>query len=99
APQKQFSTGNGPGGIAVSDFNGDSILDIATAEFGFVILGNGDGEFQSPVKTFDFPVASSIAAGDADEDGRMDFAVTSDTAEAVVGVFINAVNANRTSMP
>src|SRR5438552_662395 len=31
---KSFTTGAGPGGIAVGDFNGDGKLDIVTSDFG-----------------------------------------------------------------
>jgi hypothetical protein len=67
------------GGIAVGDFNGDGILDIAVANYGNgtvdLILGNGDGTFQEPLST-SMPAASSIAAADLIGNGKLDLVVT-----------------------
>ena len=47
------TTGTGPESVAVGDFNGDGNLDIATSNSGdntvSVLLGNGDGSFQTAV--------------------------------------------------
>lgn len=67
--------------VALGDFNGDSKLDVAivvplpaVGTFGAAImLGKGDGTFQSPSKTFtlgDQPVA--LAAVDINQDSKMD---------------------------
>src|SRR5207248_10461336 len=72
-----------PFGIAVGDFNGDGILDVAVGKaFGTdampavtVLLGNGDGTFG---RAQDYAIASnplSIVVGDFNRDGIVDVAV------------------------
>ena len=76
-----FATGNGPQAIAVGDFNGDGIQDLAIANKIAnnltVLLGTGSGGFTvasgSPVATGNSPYA--IAVGDFDGDGKLDLAV------------------------
>jgi hypothetical protein len=66
-------------GIAVGDFNGDGILDIAVANYGNgsvdLLFGNGDGTFQEPVP-ISMPGASSVAAADVNGDGKLDLVLT-----------------------
>jgi len=75
--------------FAIGDFNQDGNLDLAvvsntTSIFDptgkgtvTVIFGNGQGGFGSP-QTFQFPgTVSGVAAGDFNNDGRMDLAVLS----------------------
>ncbi|HKW17129.1 MAG TPA: FG-GAP-like repeat-containing protein [Terriglobales bacterium] len=54
--------------LVVADFNKDGKLDLATNDA--VLLGNGDGTFQSPIST---PVGGIAAVGDFNNDGILDF--------------------------
>ncbi len=85
----------GPTAIAASDFNGDGNVDLAVTQqssgsFSYVsiMLGNGDGTFQTsvPYTTGNFP--GSIAIGDFNGDGHLDIAtanVNSNTASILLG--------------
>lgn len=48
----QFPTGAGPSQMAIGDFNGDNVVDVAVTNTGVntvsVSLGNGDGTFSAP---------------------------------------------------
>jgi hypothetical protein len=61
---------------AVGDFNGDGKLDIVTSVAGendvAVLLGDGDGTFQAPVRTATGNDPQALAVGDLDGDGRAD---------------------------
>jgi FG-GAP-like repeat/FG-GAP repeat len=80
-----FSTGGGatfaPYSVAVGDFNSDGKLDLATADEGLnrasVLLGNGDGTFQTHVDYDTGEDSRQIATGDFNSDGRLDLAVSS----------------------
>jgi uncharacterized protein (TIGR03437 family) len=81
----------GPYSIVAADFNGDGKLDLAvtlsnytTAPGGLaVLLGRGDGSFQSPVI---YPVTSAgFVAGDLNGDGIPDLIVDPPTSEDAYG--------------
>jgi hypothetical protein len=77
--------------VVAADFNEDGKLDVAT---GFlprgagavnglaVLLGNGDGTFQSPTGA---PVEGRMAVGDFDRDGRPDLAVDDGELQILLG--------------
>lgn len=76
-----YATAQGPEAVKVGDFNGDGKLDLAvaaessTAAVVSVLLGRGDGTFQT---TTDYPVGAgptSIIAADLNKDGKLDLAV------------------------
>src|SRR5271165_3355206 len=64
--------------LAVGDFNGDGKLDIVTAIHGAgsnqvaVLLGNGDGSFQTPILTSTSTGPPMIAVTDLNGDGKLD---------------------------
>ncbi|HEX8816159.1 MAG TPA: VCBS repeat-containing protein [Terriglobales bacterium] len=77
-PGASYSIGSDPYDITVADFNGDGILDLATANNGpnsiSVFFGNGNGTFKSPVNYYS-PSPERVLAVDLNGDGRPDLAV------------------------
>ncbi len=86
----QYAVGSDPYAIVAGDFNGDGHLDLAVANQGSfddngnlipasssvsVLLGNGDGTFQSQVTYAVGNEPIAIVAGDFTGNGRTDFAV------------------------
>jgi len=78
-----YGVGSNPYSVAVGDFNSDGKPDLAVANGGYgnglvsvsVLLGNGDGTFQSAVDYDAGSSPSSVAVGDFNGDGRLDMAV------------------------
>ena len=69
-----------PSGITLADMDGDGTLDLVVAENVTsqvaISLGNGDGTFR-PAHAFDAGgLASAVAVGDFNGDGKMDVAAT-----------------------
>jgi hypothetical protein len=83
--------------VAVSDFNNDTILDIAVANFDgntvSVIIGHGDGTFRNitTYSTGNNSSPCSIAVGDFNEDSSMDIAVANQNAQNI-GIFFGYGN-------
>jgi hypothetical protein len=80
APPVSYAVGSSPLDVAVSDFNGDSRLDLAVASQASgvsILLGNPDGTFQ-PVVTYPVGGTSpfSVAVGDFNGDAKVDLAVS-----------------------
>ena len=89
---RSFRVGINPRSVAVGDFNGDGVQDLAVANVGSqnvsVLLGNGDGSFQT---ARNFGVGNdpySVAVGDFNGDGRPDLAVANQNSNNV-SVLIN----------
>ena len=84
-----MTTGASPEGVLVSDLNGDSKLDLASAnQSGYtvsVFLGNGDGTFQPRQDTVTKQAPFGIVAGDFTGDHKMDIAAISFDVELLVG--------------
>jgi hypothetical protein len=87
AAASQIALTQGVAGMALGDFNGDGKLDLAVVGISatgvptdpdllFVLLGNGDGTFTQaapiPLSNNDL----SVAAGDFNNDGNLDLAIT-----------------------
>ncbi len=91
-PPANYPAGTGPDSLAIGDFNEDGIPDLAVANsnlFGngessvSVLLGKGNGGFQSAV---DYPAGKtprSVAVGDFNEDGHLDMVVANESSNNV----------------
>jgi len=84
--------------FAVGDFNKDGKLDLVTTnnsnQRGLgLVLGNGDGTFQTPSAIDGYNVEDAgfggIVAGDFNKDGNLDFAVLSLSGPVQVSVYLN----------
>jgi len=77
-----YPVGSGPAAVAVGDFNRDGNADLVTANYNngetgsaSVLLGNGDGTFQSHVDYEAGTGPDGLAIGDFNGDGIADLAV------------------------
>jgi len=84
--QTTFATGTYPYSVTTGDFNGDGILDLAVANSNCfispcgggsvsVLLGNGDGTFQTQTTYATGGRPQSVTTGDFNGDGKLDLAV------------------------
>ena len=102
-PVTSFPVGHSPDAIAVGDFNGDGKLDLATTNQGddtvSILLGNGDGTFQSQTTVPTGVAPDAIVAGDFNGDGKLDLAVanfTDNTISILLGNGDGTFTAGRT---
>ena len=89
-PRVDYAAGPTPFSVAVGDFNGDGIPDLAVVNSGAgpgngisILLGNGDGTFKTHV---DYPAGGtphSVAAADFNRDGKLDLAVANGNSNTV----------------
>jgi type II secretory pathway component GspD/PulD (secretin) len=86
-PRTDFSVGHSPNAVAVGDFNGDGKLDLAVANQGdntvSILLGNGDGTFQSQATVATGLAPDAIVTGDFNADGKLDIAVANFTDNSI----------------
>jgi hypothetical protein len=85
-PAVNYGVGISPRSVAVGDFNGDGVPDLAVVYRGGVrvLLGNGDGTFQTtPTSYVAGSVPASVAVGDFNGDGLPDFAVANSSSNDV----------------
>src|SRR4029077_7493031 len=90
-----------PISVVAGDFNHDGFLDFATANFGntdlvYVVLGKGDGTFQTPVSYSsangqNISNVVSFVTADFNHDGYLDLAMLFKNGNAI-GVFLNNGN-------
>jgi uncharacterized protein (TIGR03437 family) len=84
-PSFQFTFTSGlPYGLVVADFNRDGRPDLAVVGSGYapgssgevdILLGNGDGTFQQPIRSVAPMGAFALFAGYFHDDGKLDLAV------------------------
>jgi hypothetical protein len=82
-PPQSYAAGSFPLAVAVADFNRDGLLDLAVTNNSVpfaggtvsILLGNGDGTFQSPQSYATGANPFSVAVGDFNGDGAPDLAV------------------------
>lgn len=77
-PAASYAVGANPQAVVTADFNRDGKLDFAVANYDdnsvSVLLGNGDGTFQSVPISATVYGSVSLAVGDFDGDGKLDLA-------------------------
>lgn len=86
-----FAAGVGPISLAVGDFNGDGVPDLAVADQGFqtpgntlsILLGNGDGTFAVPQTYAVGNLPRSVVVGDFNRDGHLDVVVVNSGSNTV----------------
>lgn len=78
-----YDVGNSPMDISVGDFNGDSNIDLVTAnrfsDDVSILIGSGTGSFSSTVNYSAEWSPSSVVVGDFNEDMKLDLAVSNST--------------------
>jgi len=93
-----YPTGRTPIAVAVGDFNGDGVPDLAVATYGnpdlmdaggvSILMGGGDGTFQSAINIAAGKNPEAIAVGDFNGDSRLDLVLAntgSDTVTVLLG--------------
>lgn len=102
APPVDYTTGTLPFANAVGDFNGDKILDVAVVNYQSnsvsILLGKGDGTFETAVNYTVGTEPSAICVGDFNGDGAPDIAVADELGQTIA-ILINNANGTGTFKP
>ena len=98
--------GINPNEVITADFNGDGKIDLATANIGTelaralggvaVLLGNGDGTFNTASKAVTQAFNTSVAAADFNGDGKKDLVATGPVCCALGKVSVALANGDGT---
>ena len=89
APKSDFAAGNTPNGFAVSDFDGDGNLDLASSNNSAYLsvyknLGTkGSAAFSTKQDYFAGSSTAGVYAGDLDGDGKQDLVTTSPLSQTI----------------
>ncbi len=77
AGEQDYPLPDGPVSLAVGDFNGDGIPDVAVGVVGgvYVLLGQANGKLGAPVRIDSSMNPTGLAAGSLTSDGRTDLVV------------------------
>jgi hypothetical protein len=104
-PAKGYAAGDNPWSVAVGDFNGDGVPDLAVANSAVlggtpsvsILLGQGDGTFLPAVNYAAGQRSYSVAVGDFNGDGKQDLAVANAWPSNTVSVLLG--NGDGTFLP
>jgi hypothetical protein len=90
-PGESFDVGKGPSSVAVGDFTGNGILDLAVTNQNnnsvSILLGNGDGTFEPAVEYGVGTEPEDVVVTDLNHDGNQDL-VVADTYSGTVSVLL-----------
>ncbi len=86
-PSQRHAVGDFPRSVITVDFDGDGVVDLATANADSddisVLLGNGDGTFAAQLRFAVGNSPQSVIAADFDGDGSIDLATANDRSDDV----------------
>ena len=92
AAELTAAVGSGPLQLTRGDFNGDGNLDLAVSNFEgttvSILLGNGDGTFQTQTTLSTISSPFGIAVGDLNGDGIPDLVVGNDSPNGGLNIFL-----------
>ena len=100
SPVTSYAVGSQPYGVVSADFNSDGRMDLALTNgdgyYPSVLLGNGDGTFQTARFVNTAMSATALAVGDFNRDGKPDLAAIGGGQE---GLFVVLGNGDGTFQP